>query len=645
MALQSKRHTTVFLCNLIFVVLLPLTSFAQISKDTLVTDEVVVVANRLQNFSAGSKIQNIDSSTLAQYKSANLSDVLNNESGIFIKSYGMGSMATSSVRGAGASQTITLWNGFNLNSPMNGMLDLALIPLGFSNSVSVQYGGAGALWGSGAMGGAIHLNFVPKFNQGTNVSADFTVGSFSNYSQQVALSISKKKVISSLRFFNSSAKNYFPFYNNFLLDNPLVKQSNAERKSNGVLSENAVLLGKHKLNLIFWYQINDRNIPPSMVQNVASDNQKDESYRLSSEWQYQQGRWIYFVRSAFFDERFNYNGLHSKSSTLIAESETKYCVKNQCLNIGLNNTYAAAKADNYANNPYQNRTALFVSYKIAALKNKLLFTASVREELMNGKALPFTYSAGSDVKINKWLSAKVSFSKLYRVATLNDLYWVPGGNLNLKSEEGFSQDLSLKLHIDRKNKMALSIDATLFNRNTTNQIVWLPSSGFWTPQNMVDVWSRGVETSSKFKVQCSKLKIQFSLLTNYVLATNEASKSENDASVGKQLIYVPRYSGQAKIQAEYKGFLLSYTHSYTGYRFTSTDNSQYLSPFYVANVYLAKSMKFKEHQLSFFLQIDNLFNTQYQVLSVRAMPMRYYQFGCSIKLIKPNKSKSKNENS
>ena len=135
MALQSKRHTTVFLCNLIFVVLLPLTSFAQISKDTLVTDEVVVVANRLQNFSAGSKIQNIDSSTLAQYKSANLSDVLNNESGIFIKSYGMGSMATSSVRGAGASQTITLWNGFNLNSPMNGMLDLALIPLGFSNSV------------------------------------------------------------------------------------------------------------------------------------------------------------------------------------------------------------------------------------------------------------------------------------------------------------------------------------------------------------------------------------------------------------------------------------------------------------------------------------------------------------------------------
>ena len=98
MALQSKRHTTVFLCNLIFVVLLPLTSFAQISKDTLVTDEVVVVANRLQNFSAGSKIQTIDSSTLAQYKSANLSDVLNNESAVFIKSYGMGSMATSSVR-------------------------------------------------------------------------------------------------------------------------------------------------------------------------------------------------------------------------------------------------------------------------------------------------------------------------------------------------------------------------------------------------------------------------------------------------------------------------------------------------------------------------------------------------------------------
>ena len=273
-----------------------------------------------------------------------------------------------------------------------------------------------------------------------------------------------------------------------------------------------------------------------------------------------------------------------------------------------------------------------------------MFTASLREELMNGKVLPFTYSAGSDVRIKKWRSAKVSFSKLYRVATLNDLYWVPGGNLNLKPEEGFSQDVSLKLHVDRKNKMELSIDGTLFNRNTTNQIVWLPSNGFWTPQNMVDVWSRGVESVSKLKIENSKFKIQISLLTNYVLATNQVSKSENDASVGKQLIYVPRYSGHAKIQAEYKGFLLSYAHSYTGYRFTSTDNSQYLSPFYLANVYLAKSMKFKEHQLSLFLQIDNLFNTQYQVLSVRAMPMRYYQFGFSIKLIKPNKSKSKNEN-
>jgi vitamin B12 transporter len=269
----------------------------------------------------------------------------------------------------------------------------------------------------------------------------------------------------------------------------------------------------------------------------------------------------------------------------------------------------------------------------------LMFTASVREELMNGKALPFTYSAGSDVKIKKWLSAKVSFSKLYRVATLNDLFWVPGGNLNLKPEEGFSQDASLKLNLDKKEKLALSIDGTLFNRNTTNQIVWLPSNSFWTPQNMVDVWSRGVESVSSVRVERTGFKIKLSLLTNYVLATNQVSKSENDASVGKQLIYVPRYSGHAKIQTEYKGFLLSYVHSYTGYRFTSTDNSQYLSPFYLANIYLAKSMKIKEHQLSVFVQIDNVYNEQYQVVSVRAMPMRYYQCGLSIQINKPNKIK------
>ena len=100
-----------------------------------------------------------------------------NESPIFIKSYGLGSLATTSFRGGSASHTAILWNGFNLGSPMNGQLDLSLVPVSLANNVSIQYGGAGALWGSGAVGGAILLNSEPEFDQGLTVDAGTAFGS------------------------------------------------------------------------------------------------------------------------------------------------------------------------------------------------------------------------------------------------------------------------------------------------------------------------------------------------------------------------------------------------------------------------------------------------------------------------------------
>ena len=645
MALQSKRHTAIFLCNLIVLIMVPQSSFAQFFKDTLVLKEITIVSNRLQNFSTGSKIQVVDSASLIRYSSLNLSDLLSNESSLFIKSYGLGGMATSSFRGAGASQTITLWNGFNLNSPMNGQLDLALIPINFSSKVSIQHGGAGALWGSGAMGGAIHIQQQAFFNRGITVGANFSAGSFQNISQQYFVECSKRRWVSAIKIFSNSAKNDFEFHNTFLQGNPLQRQTNAERKSSGLLLENAIKFkNNQQLNFVFWYQMNDRNIPPTMLQGTVNDNQKDENYRLSAEYQYQKGNKHFFLRSAYFDERFNYNGLHSRSQTNIAEAELKWRVKNHLLNIGFNNTYTQAEAANYSGFPHQNRTAIFASFKMNSRTSKSALAISARQEMLDAQFIPFTYSAGAEIKIKPWCLFKMNASKLFRVPTLNDLYWNPGGNIALKSEEGYSEDASLKFCWKSKSKVTeICFEPGVFNRNTNNQIIWLPSGSFWTPQNLVKVWSRGVETVSNIKIEKASWKFKILVITNYVLATNQQSKTEGDASVGKQLIYTPRYSGCAKISAEYKGFYFAFSHTYTGYRYTATDNSQFISPFDVANVYLSKNFKYKKANYSAFISVENIFNEEYQVVLSRAMPMRYYAFGMTLTFNYLNKSQ-KNEN-
>ena len=134
-----------FKINLVvYFFLLAFTGFAQSRMDTVKQLSVVEVsASRHSTFSSGNKSETIDSILLDRYSTGNLADLLANESQVFIKSYGLGSLATTSFRGAGASHTAVLWNGFNLQSPMLGQLDLSLIPTNFLNDVKLREGVSG----------------------------------------------------------------------------------------------------------------------------------------------------------------------------------------------------------------------------------------------------------------------------------------------------------------------------------------------------------------------------------------------------------------------------------------------------------------------------------------------------------------------
>jgi vitamin B12 transporter len=616
--------------------------------------EVVVTANRLTDFSSGTKTQIIDSATINQSRSGNLADLLQNESPLFIKSYGLGSLATSSFRGGSASHTAVLWNGFNINSPMYGQFDLALIPGSFMNKVTIQYGGTSALWGSGAVGGAIHLNNDVQLGKGITIAAGTSVGSFNNYLQNLRIEISKKRWASSVKLFNNTAQNNFPFYNTALLNSNKEIQTNAQLKQYGLLTENYFQINaRQKINLCFWYQFSDRNIPPIMLQTVNKSNQKDESYRITSEWQRTGDRITYLARMALFNEGLIYTDSASSirslsnSQTFISEAESKIRLhKDHLINIGVNNTYTRATSYNaipkpefngYKGEPSQNRFAVFASYKFNLPDNKFRSTLSVRQELIHNAIIPFTYSWGNEYDIFKWLSAKSNISKVYRLPTFNDLYWFPGGNPKLLPESGFCEEGGLLIKLISPNAgINFSFEPTVFNRNMDNWIIWLPGATYPKPENIMNVWSRGMETKSELGIQLNKIKFRISVLTNYVVSTSERSTTANDASIGKQLIYVPMYSAHAKCSIEYKNFMISYMESYTGYRYTSTDNLEYLKPYMLGNIYAAYAITINSYRLNVFVHVNNLFNEQYQVLLNHAMPLINYQFGLSVQFNKPN---------
>ncbi len=624
--------------------------FAQVRMDSVKQLPILEIStSRLITFSSGNKTETLNSTLLNRYSTSNLADLLANESQIFIKSYGLGSLATTSFRGAGASHTAVLWNGFNLQSPMNGMLDLALIPANFLNDVKLQYGGAGALWGSGAVGGTIHLNNITQFDRGISFSATTSFGSFSDRQQQASFEISKKRFVSTIQLFNHDAKNDFPYINTAQYSKPEQNQTNAELKQYGLLQENYFLINANqKLNTRFWYQYCDRNIPPSMTQNINVANQKDKTYRATTEWQRTSEKLILIARFAYFDEGLKFKdslineNSSSRSKTAIAEAESRFSIsKFDLINIGINNTYGEANAGDYLKNPSENRTALFGSYKIHTKKNTWNAVVSARQEFIKNKEMPFTSTVGIEGEFLKMFLVKGNVSKHYRLPTFNDLNWIgigAKGNPDLKPESGWAEEISLINKYQYK-KTGWELSATAFNRIINNWIIWLPDqTNTWSPDNVLQVWSRGVEYKLNLNYTVSEFKIQLSGLYNYVLSTNEKSITVGDVAIGRQLIYTPVQNGQGSLSFSYNGTSISYTQIYTGYRYTSSDNRHYLKPYTVANMNIAQSLKLNKTQIRIFAQLNNIGQETYQVVAYRAMPLFNCQFGLSVYINQHKKS-------
>ena len=119
----------------------------------------------LKTFSNTQTVSVLKDSVISRSTSS-LTNLLNYNSGVYFKENGLGMVSSPSFRGTTAQQTAVTWNGVNINSQFNGQTDFNTINIRNFDDVTVRSGGGSALYGSGAIGGSIHLNNQLKFNTG-----------------------------------------------------------------------------------------------------------------------------------------------------------------------------------------------------------------------------------------------------------------------------------------------------------------------------------------------------------------------------------------------------------------------------------------------------------------------------------------------
>lgn len=645
-------------------------SFAQQWSDTLKEVEIKTSiikdtsVDRKSEFSATQSFQKIGAEYKDVYESQSLANLLSQQTSVFIKSYGVNSMATLSLRGASAAQSAVLWNGIPIMNPALGVADLSLLQTGLFSDVTLKYGSSAALYGSGNVGGALFLdNQFPDFTAKKDIGITAGTGSFGAQNLGLNTSFQDKKWAFRLNGFYQSATNNISYTdesgNTEKLDNAALKGGGGLLSVDYNLKEKWNVRNNERVYAKLWWQSYFREIPPAMFESFSGKQQTDASLRTLLGYEKNTGRSTLYVKGSYNKESLHYedsavsldnsNNIHQ----IYQETGFKYLLNNAGRQISEDRPqpakhqilvfvpiqFSSAEGNNINGRETQLRPAIAAAYSFEGMQSRLRANATLRQEWVNGSAAPMLPGAGlsfallENKSINKKsasmsLLLRANVQKTYRIPTLNELYYFPGGNPDLKPEQGWSEDAgyTLKFNRDYSDKKAFLFIHELngFNRNIQDWIYWL-GGAIWTPHNIAKVHSRGIETNNRIAYDIGQFRFNLGLNYTYVLSTTEASYLPGDGSIGKQIPYTPRYNAQGNFGVQWKGNLfLNWNQTYTGYRFVTVDESQHLDPYATANVQMSYTLLLSKYRLQAVGQLQNIFDTDYKVVNARPMPGRNF---------------------
>lgn len=604
--------------------------FAQ--ADTLLYIQPVEISEKsVRLLPVGSRATTWTADQLKTRSTRDLSELLATQSNVYIKSYGLGSLATSSIRGGSAGHTLVLWNGLPIQSPMLGQLDLSLLPLGSFGSVRLIPGGNSSSWGSGAIGGLIHLRSQGDFNGGYAIESQTITGDFGRLRQRLAAKVSTKRFFSSSHFEYTEAENDFSYP--IAPDFPERKQSNAKLAQRLFTQDLGWKLSeKNQLTFHLWHQDSDREIPPTNVQNRSLAFQEDEANRVMTRFIHEGEKLSLNLKGGYFDEDLRYadpmQGLDEQSrfrTYLIDLSAEIEIAARQRLMIGHTQTLTEAESEGYAGMRNEHRLAVFGTWFLDLCD--LQAALSFRQEFVDGEAVIPVPSLAFDYELNESMKISGKLSRNFRLPTLNDRYWRPGGNPELNPESGWSQEFTFN-HSFGKNG-AFSYSATGFHRNIENWILWSPASDafYWSALNVASVRSRGLEFRLQGEVPINTLEIKFLGGYDYIISTPEVATEIPGMREGEQLLFTPRQTVLGSISLRFKGLALNYTHRFVD----ETQGANGAIPeFQIADLRLeinGTSEVFPKLSASFFIEANNVYDSDYFIIDRRPMPGRNFMAG------------------
>ena len=543
-------------------------------------------------------------SSIRQIDPANISHVFRQQ--------GPGRLLTLRRGALGAEHTKVKWGNLQLGSPLSGIADFSLFPVFlFSNMQSTSEGRQ-----------VIQLDdrrYVDQILLGLGTQDFYQFG--------IKYSLDKNKFRFGVKTYIERAENNYRFIN--ALGEEAKLEQAAHEMQHLIFNAGYKFNDQLDLNGRVWLANNEAELPSALSLNPADQQQRTKSLRSQLVLNNERQKINYSFSVGLISEALEYrnydsglkgdHGFRTYQGSLNMQTKSK----NWPLKVQLTSETMTGQSSNFDQGSDRNNISLKSEIRGRLLGVNLYGVTQIShvddDVFYNGRV-----TLKKDV--TNTFSSQLSISKLYRIPTFNELYWLPGGNLDLKPEAGYSVGGLLAYQ-----KRKLQISTELEYIGLKNGIKWQPEAGIWRPQNIDNLRSIQVSTSIKKSLSIKNLSVKITGNYTYTHAWKQSGRFKGD-----QLVYIPLHKWSIPIQLKQnkQKWGTSLTPSYRGKMYTLEGENKPLESNFLMDFSGYKIIEMFRRETTIKFQLTNITDQAYAWADGYPMPGRRFNLQINYNLNK-----------
>lgn len=606
---------------------LPAISQSKVRHQTSLSDtllklkEVTIYSNRMQK--KMSPVQILSGKELEKLNVYSVADALRYFSGVQIKDYGgIGGLKTVNIRSMGSHHVGVFYDGIELGNAQNGVVDLGRFSLDNMEVISLYNGQKSAIFQPAkdySSASAIYMQTRKPLFKGekkNNLNIGVKGGSFSTinpsllwehrFNERISSSISTEYMYTSGRYkFTYAKKDGY--------DTTAVRQNGDVRM---LRLENAFFgkIPKGKWKAKAYLYNSERGYPGAAVREEPGkfrhqDRQWDTNLFVQGSFQnyfkpwyslLANGKYAYDYLHYLSDPRLDvttmYVDNHYRQQEIYASAAHLFTIY-PWWSMSLSNDFQwnTLRAD-LIDFVYPTRNTILTSAATSFDFNRLMLQASLLYTHVDDNTRTKGANAGTKNKytpsvIATWqpltklpLNVRAFYKKVFRMPTLNDLYYTFIGNKDLKPEYTTQYDVGITFSHTWNNHWLKSLDLQIdgYYNEVDDKIIAMPTSNQfrWTMINLGHVEIRGLDAA--IRGEWGFGKVELSTLFNYTYQKAQDFTDPTSEWYGGQIPYIPWHGGSIILNGSYQTWSCNYSFIYTGERYEAVANipENYAQPWY-----------------------------------------------------------------